>query len=403
MWLLSRRIIALAEMVGLPRASMALTSYHEWLAGLSNRDYSDISPAVLEDWKQKAEVWESACAVDRMSAMMWSLPLATINYPLSRRPIIDQRGQVNPQSYLYSLADVASRVHELDNISTSGRPLTDLFEAVMVADHEIRALASRTPPNWMNLNWSGVLIDTLLQYWHHYLTVRTHLQLALKCDENQRFAFSHATCLEACLQLTRRYISMRPSLPVGFFANRVIDLQVFTALIFLLLASWRASTGSDGSPQPIEVGAISSAVEHATGMLEFAAGRVGGDFARQAVEAVHSLRSLLRQPRSFENQKMTMSLPLIGKIHVSRKSQGNDFNPQHPTPSNMPVQGSGQPAMTHYGSNGVAAAMSGESSGPFGADSFSYSMEIPENNPLLTDEALADEQWFTYMPVETNN
>lgn len=402
MWLLSRRIIALAEMVGLPRASMALASYHEWLAGLSNRDYSDISPAVLEDWKQKAEVWESACAVDRMSAMMWSLPLATINYPLSRRPIIDQRGHVNPQSYLYSLADVASRVHELDNIYTSGRPLTDLLEAVMVADHELRSLAGRTPPNWMNLNWSGVLIDTLLQYWHHYLTVRTHLQLALKCDENQRFAFSHATCLEACLQLTRRYISIRPSLPAGFFANRVIDLQVFTAIIFLLLVSWRASTGSDTSPQPTDAATMSSAVEHATGMLEFAAGRVGGDFARQAVEAVLSLRSLLRQPRSFENQKMTMSLPLIGKIHVSRQSQGNDSNPHHPNLSNMPAQGSGQPAMNHYGSNPAALAMSGEPPGLVGAESFSYSMEIPENNPLLTDEALANEQWFTYMPVENN-
>lgn len=374
---------------------MALTSYHEWLAGLSNRDYSDLAPAVLEDWKQKAEVWESVCAVDRMSAMMWSLPLATINYPLTRRPIIDQRGQINPQSFLYSLADVASRVHELDNISTSGRPLTDLFEAVMLADRELRALASRTPPDWMNRSWSGILIDSLLQYWYHYLVVRTHLQLALKSDENQRFAFSHANCLEACLQLTRRYILIRPSVPVGFFANQVIDLQVFTAIIFLLL-------GSDSSPQAIDVGAISSAVEHATGMLEFAAGRVGGDFARQAVEAVLSLRSLLRQPRSFESQRMTMSLPLIGKIHVSRKNQGNDANTHHLNFSNMQVQGSGQPAMSHYEANSVPAAISSEPSELTGADFFSYSMEIPESNPLLTDEALADEQWFTYMPVENN-
>lgn len=395
-WLLSRRVIALAEMMGLPRASMALASHQESLAGTSGGAQIGASPSLVGWWRQKAAVWESICAVDRMTSMMWSLPLATVDYPLPKRPIVDSQGQVNPQFYLYGLADIASRVIELDNIFSSGRPLSELFNAVIGTDRELRSLASLTPQSWQRTHWPQLSIDALLQYWRQYLTVRTHLQLALNYKESEQYTYNFITCLDACQELARRYVSMRPILPAGFFANRVIDLQAFTATVFLLLASYRAASDSGTLPQAVNVNVTIGVVDQAVRMMEFAANRVGGDFAHQAADAVRSLSSLLQQPQSSRSQKVTLSLPLVGRIHVSRKPHVASFIPEqpYPTPSQQP-QGSWQTATSNNESHPAAQAMSLGFSDLNSMDSLTYSMEIPESYPFLTDETSGSEQWFT--------
>lgn len=397
-WLLSRRVIALAELIGLPRASMALASHQESLAGTSSGAQPGASTSLIGWWRQKAAVWESICAVDRMTSMMWSLPLATVDYPLPKRPIVDSQGQVNPQSYLYGLADIASRVLELDNIYSSGRPLLELSNAVIGTDRELRSLASLTPQNWQRTHWSQLSIDALLQYWHQYLTVRTHLQLALKYRESQQYIFNFITCLDACLELARRYVSMRPILPAGFFANRVIDLQAFTATVFLLLASYRTTSASGTLPQVVDVNVTTGVVDQAVQTMRFAADRVGGDFAHQAADAVRSLSSLLQQSQSSKSQRITLSVPLVGRIHVSRKSHAASFVPGQPYPnSGQQPQSSWQTTSSSDASRPAAPAMAFGSSDLNSMDSLSCLMEIPESYPFLTDETFGSEQWFTCM------
>ncbi|CAD6579623.1 MAG: hypothetical protein ASARMPREDX12_009314 [Alectoria sarmentosa] len=403
MWLLSRRVIALAELIGLPRASMAIASHQESLAGTSRGAQPGASPSLVGWWRRKAEVWESICAVDRVTSMMWSLPLATVNYPLPKRPIVDSQGQVNPQSYLYNLADIASRVLELDSIYSSGRPLMELFNAVIGTDQELRSLASLTPNSWRKIHWPELSIDALLQYWHQYLTVRTHLQLALKHDDGQQFSFNFITCLDACQELARRYVSMRPMLPAGFFANRLIDLQAFTATVFLLLASYRTTRGSGTFPQAVDVNVLTDLVDQVAQMMGFAADRVGGGFAHQAADAVRSLSSLLQQTQTSESQKITLSLPLVGRIHVSRKSYTAKTDPKQPfpTPSQQP-QGSWQTNTSSDGSTPAAQGMPFRSPDLNLMDSLSYSMEIPEDYSFLTDETFGTEQWLTWTGWDGN-
>ena len=328
--------------------------------------------------------------------MMWSLPLATADYPLPKRPIVDSQGQVNPRYYLYGLADIASRVIELDNIFSSGRPLSELFNAVIGTDRELRSFASLTPQSWQRTHWAQLSIDALLQYWHQYLTVRTHLQLALNYRESEQFTFNFITCLDACQELARRYVSMRPILPAGFFANRVIDLQAFTATVFMLLASYRAASDSGTLPQAVDVNVTIGVVDQAVRMMEFAANRVGGDFAHQAADAVRSLSSLLQQPQSSRSQKVTLSLPLVGRIHVSRKPHVTSFIPKQPYPTpNQQPQGSWQTATSSNASHPAAQAISLGFSDLNPMDSLTCSMEIPESYPFLTDETSGSEQWFT--------
>jgi len=371
MWLLLRRVIALAELIGLPRASIA-------------------SPSLGGRRGQKAEVWEAICAIDRISSIMWSLPLATAHYPLPKPPLIDSEGHVRPQAYLYHLADIASRVLELDHISSSGRPLTELFNAVIGTDQELTSLARLAPKSWWKIHWSELSIDALLQHWHQYLTVRTHLQLALTYDEDQRFAFDFITCLDACQELARRYISLRPILPAGFFVNRVIDLQAFTAAVFLLLARSRTARGSGTFPHAVDLDF--TIVDQVVHVMETAADRAGGEFAHQAADAVRSLSSLLQEPQMSESQKITLSLPLAGKIHVSRKSDAAKSVPPPQRP---------RPTTSGDGSDLASQTMPFRSS-ELDLNSLSYSIEVPENYSFLTDEAFGTEQWLTWTGLDSN-
>ena len=403
MWLLLRRVIALAELIGLPRAPMAIASHQESLGGTSRGAHPGASVPLAGSWERKAEVWECICAVDRVTSMMWSLPLATVNYPLPKRPIVDSQGQVNPQSYLYNLADIASRVLELDNIYSFGRPLVELFNAVISTDQELRSLASLTPKNWRNTHWPEHSIDALLQYWHQYITVRTHLQLALKDDECQQFAFNFISCSDACQELARRYVSMRPILPAGFFANQVIDLQAFTATIFLLLAIYRKSRDSGTSPQAFDITVTTGLVDQVVRMMEVAADRAGGNFARKAADAVRSLSLLLQQSQTSESQRMTLSLPLVGRIHVSRKSHAAETVPKQPCPTpSQQLEVPWQTVTSHDGSNPVVQAIPFKSSDFSPIDALSYSMEVPESYPFLTDETLETEQWLTWTGWDSN-
>lgn len=206
MWLLSRRLIALAELIGLPRASMVLASHQNSLAGASLSH--------IRSWRQKAGIRDSICTIERIASSMWSLPIATLSFPLPK-----QQSQVNPQSYLYKPADITNHVLELDNIYSSGRPLTEGVDAVGT-DQELRSLASLTPENWQKIYWTKLSIDALLQYWHPCLSVRTRLQLALKHDEGHQFAFNVIAFREACQELARRYVSMRPLLTAGLFRKQ---------------------------------------------------------------------------------------------------------------------------------------------------------------------------------------
>ena len=396
MWLILRRVIALAEMIGLPRAAMAVGSLQDSLGATSHA--ASPGAILMVQRAQKAEVWISICAIDRVTSMMWSLPLATRNFPLPKPPILDSHGKVIPQSFLYSLADIASRILELDDLYSSGRPLPELSSGVKAIDQELQNLISLTPKDWWKIDWSEMSIYAPLQYWHQYLTVRTHLQHAMTYGEGQQLDFSSfVTCFNASDGLARRYISLRPLLPAGLFANWVIDLQACTAAVFLLLASYRITHNTSSCPQVVNVAFSTDLVNQVMLVMESAAERVGGDFTHTGADALRSLSLLLQQPQGSESQRITLNLPLVGRIHVSRKSYVAKTLPSqlNRAATQSEPQQPRQP-LSSDGSSPVSLAMPFVSLDLDMMESLSYSMEIPENYPFLTDEAFETEQWLTW-------
>ncbi|KAI6952317.1 hypothetical protein KC355_g13999 [Hortaea werneckii] len=109
------------------------------------------------------------------------------------------------------------------------------------------------------------------------------------------------------------------------------------------------------------------------------------DFGRHAAGAIRSLSNLLLQPPSDGGyQKVTLHLPLIGNIHVTRKQAANTASQPGERVSSGYTQQYPQPAGQLGLSNSVvndptSDAAQGFSMGDPQQDMLSYSMEIPDS------------------------
>jgi hypothetical protein len=343
----------------------------------------------LSEQREKAQVWESICAIDRVTSMMWSLPIATASFPLPMRPIVDDQGQVILQTFLHRLANIASKVLELDGVYLQDKPVSDLLSIVMSMDEELQVVSNTPAREWWTESPSLLTPAALFQYWHSYLIIRTHLRLALAYDRDQRFLYNFMSCLSACQVHTKRYIALRPLLPTGFFANTIVDLQALSAIVFLLLAANKSAAGPSAmaSWHIMDAQQTSSLVGRAVQAMEQASARTGSQSALNGVEAIKTLRSLLEQPDSAEPQKVSLLLPLIGRIHVSRKS-GRSGRRHHSAQS---------PSTREPPLGGYSADTAGSSYlSPELLNTLSYSMEVPEDYLFFTDQSFGTEQWLSW-------
>ena len=120
MWIRLRRIIALAELIGLPRASKTL------------------SAEATPHHKSAAAIWESICVVDRLSGMMFNLPSATKSFPPLHASVMLDNGSVNVQAYISRLTEIALNVQDLDNTPSSEKPGVDQLAKVFAVDERLR-------------------------------------------------------------------------------------------------------------------------------------------------------------------------------------------------------------------------------------------------------------------------
>ncbi|KAM0701879.1 hypothetical protein Q7P35_010789 [Cladosporium inversicolor] len=308
MWIRLRRIISLAELIGLPRASKSLAT------------------ATTQHHRSAAALWESICVVDRLAGMMFNLPSATKAYPISHKSVVSADGTVDVQAYIGRLTEIALSVQDLDSVPTSEQQDWDQLSKVFAIDEKLRSLNDMTPSAWWSPLTGQMTPERLVQYWSAYFTVRTHLRLALADNESGRFRLSYNTCLNASQNMARRYIDLRPLLPSGFFACRITDFQILTAAVFLIFDCSKTQSGpSQPPPQP---NTSTTLIEQLADALKTASKRTGGDFAGKSVVAIRSLQKLMQGRYSNDGQKeMTLNVPMLGKISVDRRV--HQTQPEH--------------------------------------------------------------------------
>lgn len=338
-------------------------------------------------------LWREICIVDRVVGMMFNLPLGTSMHLFAKDgDLTSPDDKIVRQAYLCRLADLAAQVQGLDEMHAARRPDSELFERALKIDQQLNSLATQIPDTWLATSTPDFAsASRILQYWHHYFTVRAHLHLAMKDDESGRFAYSTMACTQASRELIQSYTSLRLLLPIGFFASRILDLQVLTAAVFLVNTCHRPSSPSQALLQQSSnnTPTAESLIEQLLQVMDAVSRQPGGDYARESAVAIRSLSELLSNPD--ERTGLTFRIPLLGKLQVSRR-HSNRLIPTHSTNTNngtaaqteiLPLTTASCPKNAWQPQAGAPFASAGLD--PMGT--LSWSMDFGGDFPFLSEDA----------------
>lgn len=322
MYLNLRRVIAFAELIGLPRAAK-VKALHD-----SNKNPSQDSALEL-----KATLWTSICAVNKVLCVILNFPCASLPHASTSGQSLVVDGVVQPREYISHLSEIAIKVYDIDDLSTEPGMEADLYASILRCDTDLRLLYAKVPPQWWHSLPDAICPAHVLQFMHYCVAMRVHLTCTLRRDRQGSFSYIRQAGLHACHEVAKRWLVLRKSLPLGFFICRVIDVQAFTAAMVMLLASKQAQING-GNPIP-ETECLPQVVAL---LEEKARDQVASDIAAQAVKVIHSLTDILHGGESDAHGSLKLTIPRLGKIHVwcNGSGAGLDLRPSETSHRQVP-------------------------------------------------------------------
>lgn len=303
-WLTLRKVLAVAELIGLPRAARQALL----------RDVNNGTKVAFQD--PKAAAWIAICTVDRVASILHNFPTATQRYvgTMDETLLID--GVVRPPAFLLRLSNFAIRIQELDELNFNSQSGIDIYAAVLKLDSDWRHLASEVPSQWWTLP-ARIGTSHLLHFWYYCIGMRMHLPLMLRKDPKEQYSYSRHAGLQACYRVAGLWEVLRRDLPSGFFFCRVIDLQAFTAGIVLMLSRERVQR-THGTGAKAEVAEMQHAVERVLAVMEEKSkDQVASDIAKEAASGMRTLAALLAGDGDGVIQ---LTVPLLGTVHLRRNT-----------------------------------------------------------------------------------
>jgi hypothetical protein len=108
-------------------------------------------------------------------------------------------------------------------------------------------------------------------------------------------------------------------LPPGFFLSGMLDLQVFSATVVLLLTS-HSSPSTNRFNLRIDKTRIDTVVGQVINLMrDRSDGAPNSDSAQNAASTLYALNHLLREDdNGNQMHQLTVKVPLLGKVHVRR-------------------------------------------------------------------------------------
>ncbi|KAH8652236.1 hypothetical protein BX600DRAFT_472166 [Xylariales sp. PMI_506] len=315
-WVTLRRVIAVAEVIGLPRAHYEI----EGKTGSTSNGHGTEN-SELEALKLKAAVWEAVCATDRNFGMMLNLPAGTSRYKFPLDPSIRKGGGVSAQAYNYQLSSISGLVFEIDELYMRAVPQDESYEKVLAADRQLRALAASAGSVWWRTEEGDPLADLMVKFWHCYITARVHLRPAMMRHSDDQYAYSRMTCLDACRNAVRRFLKFRSLTPSGFFVCRMLDVQAFTAATFLLFSSRLSGVTQEPPTLPLRRSwmiepQVTDLIHGLVECFKQISDQPGSDFAREAVSAISTLESFIQGNSTGSSNNLTLNIPMLGRASI---------------------------------------------------------------------------------------
>ena len=291
-WIYHRRGLSFAQLLGLHRQS---------------KNYS------AGETQRRQSVWKALYQGDRFISLMLGMPYAVANTHSSLDKTLENPGA----SYITCLAEVAGDVIDRNlNPSTDG----NFLDTVRI-EGKLVEIASAMPPSWLRSDISpdedaGIQIYSRLfpQFWHHQIRALLHLPFMLKASQDSRYEYSRIAALESAREMIVRYQVFRPVQGFESLVCKVIDFQVFTAAMILVL-NLLGSRASNPKRNDSEDGRDWDLIISANNMLQHASEATDGSVANQSARAL----GMFVQARSTEGRAALWStckvvIPCFGTV-----------------------------------------------------------------------------------------
>ncbi|KAE8350055.1 hypothetical protein BDV28DRAFT_47863 [Aspergillus coremiiformis] len=307
-WIKLRHIIAIAELMGLPKFFQA--------ARANPTSYTD------ETSLYKVQLWQTICNVERLLGMILNLPPGTARYRLIAAAPVVVNDRVNLPTYLTKLLDIAVKLYDLDEPSLGQESRVKMHTTALEMARSLDELAREVPDAWWAADGQEhISPDDIVQFVHCSVLMRVYLPLALRQNLGDQFAYARLPCMNACTSVARRYLLLRRKLPAGLFFSRILDLQALTAAAVLLLLSHHVC--SDRHSFRVDIRDLDSVVSEVTDLIgERSKDPTNSKLAVNAYNTLRALSQLLRQDdHTAEVQRLTVTVPLLGKIHIRRNAR----------------------------------------------------------------------------------
>ncbi|KPM43734.1 hypothetical protein AK830_g2774 [Neonectria ditissima] len=289
-WLQLRRTIALAELLGFHCATD----------------------------EERATLWECLCSMDKFNSLLFAFPSATRYYRGKVKPLLIN-GNPSAPSFVSRLSYIAVELQEVSDRQAKALSDAELYEKISKLDTELREVASSSPEWWAE-EQEPVMRGLIMQYFHSYITMRVHAPLSLRPGSSPQASYCRASCTEACSGLIRRYVKLCPMLPSGFFLRRLLDLQVFTAVIILLLVDFSSASAVQSLLPETSSQRAKALAEEVVESMQSTINQPNSDYSKQAIPTILSLIELLNKNDSSQTDgSLSVRVPLLGKVHVRRR------------------------------------------------------------------------------------
>ena len=340
-WLTFRRAISFAQLSGLHK--------------IPTNPVNDTAQS-----RRRDSLWKSLYSSDRLLSLMLGLPYgpSEIHSNIGRDSEACAKGiqaQDTGEPYFYRLTHVVGHIIDRNQQLPSNNmlPLTFKIEA------EMMELAASMPSEWWESGrehgpTAKRMYDQLLpQFWHHQARSLLHLPFMLKATTDRLFQYSKIAAVESAREMIARYRVIRPLHGFGSHICKIIDFQVFTAAMILvlnLLDHYRRSETLDHSEADNDQDLISIT----TDILQRASAETDGGVATQAARALEIFGNIKELPlpvgKSEKECTTKVVIPYFGTVVIGPgtslkggaqmpKPKSTPQIQQLPTPSDQSLDG----------------------------------------------------------------
>ncbi|OGM42241.1 C6 finger domain protein [Aspergillus bombycis] len=308
-WIKLRHIIAIAELMGLPKIFQAVRFNQH-----TGADDTSL---------HKVQLWQAICNIERLNGMVLNLPPGTARYQLTTASPLNVDGSIHVTTYLTRLLNISVKVYDLDEVSSTHESSMKTQMAALEMAQALGELASQAPDTW----WVGeerdhITPDDVVQFLHCCVLMRVYLPVVLKQSLGDELMYARLPCIDACESVARRFLTLRRKLPAGLFMSRILDLQALTSASVLLLLSHHVRS-TDRHSLRVDTRHLHAVVSEIITLLgERARDPTNSELAVEAYNTLRALDQLLHQDgRAGEAERLTVTVPLLGKIHVRRNAR----------------------------------------------------------------------------------